>query len=273
MTILTRIPGTTVESFDSKRIEDAKKLAAGPLGEHLSKFPLRFAKAVIFGERPSREKTSWIKSATITLVNFGKGPIGITCAHVLSAYREVLKDFDNTLFQIGDAAFDPLPQLIAEDTDLDLESIELTKDQVKAITADGEIGSCVFEPSSWPPPILKSGDFVAFGGFPGGLRRRPEHDEVVFGSWSIGAASVTTVDEHRFSCQFNREYWVSSFGAKHQTELRDLAGMSGGPAFIHRGLYWDFVGIVYEFSTNFDIMFLRSARIIQTDGSFRAEND
>ena len=52
-------------------------------------------------------------------------------------------------------------------------------------------------------------------------------------------------------------------------ELKDLGGMSGGPAFIHRDLYWEFVGIGEEFSPAFDIMFLRSAVVIEMDGSLR----
>ncbi|MBI1748194.1 MAG: trypsin-like peptidase domain-containing protein [Acidobacteria bacterium] len=259
-----------MESSDFKRIEKAKKLAAGPLGEHMSKFPLRFTKAVFFGERPSRKKTTRINNGTITLVNLGKGPIAMTCAHVISAYRKMIEELDNVIFQVGDVALDPIAQLIAEDTKLDLASIELTEEQVKSVTADGEIGSCVFEPVSWPPPTLKPGDFVALGGFPGGLRELPAHDEIVQGSWSCGGASVTTIDENRFSCQFEREYWVSPFGAEHHLELRDLGGMSGGPAFIHRDLYWDFVGIIYEFSPSFDIMYLRSARVVNADGSFRS---
>lgn len=258
-----------MESYDRKRMDNANELAAGPLGEQMSKFPLRFTKAAFFGERPSRNKASRINNGTITLVNLGRGPIAITCAHVISAYRRMLEERDNVIFQVGNVAVDPIAQLIAEDINLDLASIELTKQQVQSVTGDGEIGSCVFEPISWPPRPLEPGDFVAFGGFLGSLRDLPAHDEVMHGSWSSGGASVTTINENRFSCQFEREYWVSSFGEKHHMELKDLGGMSGGPAFIHRDLYWEFVGIIYEFSPAFDIMFLRSAVVIEMDGSLR----
>src|SRR5208282_1937150 len=244
-----------MESQDSKQIEKAKELAAGPLGVQLSRIPLLFAKAVILGARPSRKGNSRINTGTITFLDLGKKPIAITCAHVLSKYRRMLEENPNVIFQVGDLVLDPLAQLIAVDAHLDLASIELTREQVNAIEADGEIGSCVLEPPYWPSPILKPGDFVAFGGFPGSLRKRPAHDEVVFGSWSSGAASVTTVYENGFSCQFERQYWVCAFGARDQMELKDLGGMSGGPAFIQRGLHFDLVGIIREFSPSFDILF------------------
>lgn len=78
---------------------------------------------------------------------------------------------------------------------------------------------------------------------------------------------VTSVTEDRFSCQFERDYWVASFGAEHHLDLRDLGGLSGGPAFIHRGLHWDFAGVIYEFSPELDIMFFRPAHVIDIDGS------
>lgn len=60
-----------------KKIEEAKRLAAGDLGKELSKFPMRFSKAVFFGERPVRNISPRINNATVTLVNLGTGPIAI----------------------------------------------------------------------------------------------------------------------------------------------------------------------------------------------------
>ena len=251
---------------DPVEIERAKMLAAGPLGEQMGKFPLRFAKAAFFGERPSRKGTTHVSNGTLTLVDLGEGPMAITCSHVISGYRDMKEKFGNVVFQIGNVDFDPLSQLIAEDAPLDLATIALKHEQIGAITADGEIGSCVFRPVAWPPPALSPGEFIAFGGFPGRLRERPSHDEVVFPSWSSGGSVVASVSEDRFSCQFEREFWVASFGAKHHMELRDLGGLSGGPAFIHRGLYWDFVGVIYEFSQEFDIMFFRPGYLIDAHG-------
>jgi len=258
-----------VVSEDLTRIEEAKKLAAGPLGEQVGKFPLLFAKPVFFGRLPSKHSPSKVSNGTITLVDLGTGLLGVTCAHVMSGYREMQQQFGNVVFQIGNINLDPLRQLVAEDIALDLTIIKLTDAQVKALNSEGEIGSCVFRPVSWPPPPVTPGDFVAFGGFPGSLRERLSFDELEFPSWSSGACRVEAVADDRFSCVFEREYWVTSFGQKHHMELKDLGGMSGGPAFIHRGLHWDFVGLIYEFSKEFDIMFFRPAALVCADGSIQ----
>jgi hypothetical protein len=69
------------------RIEEAKKMATGPLGEEMSKFPLLFAKAACFGQYPSKTRPAKINNGTISLVNFGKGVLGITCHHVIECYH------------------------------------------------------------------------------------------------------------------------------------------------------------------------------------------
>ena len=152
------------------------------------------------------------------------------------------------MFQIGDVDFDPIGQLVDDCTALDLAIIRLTQEQAEAISTEGEIGSCFFRPRVWPSPSIAAGESVVFGGFPGGLRKRPAHDELVFDSWSSGGSPVASSSEDRFSCLFEREYWVSSFGGAHHMELRALGGMSGGPAFVYcdcrTSIRWDHLRIL-----------------------------
>jgi hypothetical protein len=82
---------------------------------------------------------------------------------------------------------------------------------------------------------------------------------------------VASVSENHFACQFERESWLWTFRIDGLTDLQELGGMSGGPAFIHRDLYWDFVGIIYEFTAAYDIMRFRPARLIRQDGSIHGE--
>ena len=240
---------------DLEKVEAAKVLAAGPLGDQQSKFPLRFAKAAFFGERPSRENPTLVRNGTIAFVDFGNGPIGITCAHVIEAYRNLMDSAENVVFQLGDVEISPIDQLIDESIEYDLATIDFSETQINAITAGEEIGSCIFKPVQWPSSPAMVGESVVFGGFPEVLRETPDYDEVVFPSWSSGGSLVTSAYDERFSCQFEREYWVSSFGSEHHLELRALSGISGGPAFAHRGLYFDLVGVTYEFSTEYDVLF------------------
>lgn len=252
---------------ESEEIAKAKQLAAGALGERLSKFPLLFATAVFFGQRPSKLRPSQICSGTVSLVDLGEGPIAVTCEHVIAGYSEMAKAHDNLVFQIGSVEINPLEQLIDKNTRLDLATIRLTEAQIKSITSEGEIGSCVFRPKAWPPEVLKEGQFVAFGGFPGSLRTMASFDEYIFDSWSSGASKVSSISEGQFVSAFEREVWVKSFGAEHHLTISALGGLSGGPAFINRGLYWDFVGIVSQYHENYDAMFFASTSGLRTNGT------
>jgi hypothetical protein len=252
---------------DDAEITKAKELAAGPLGEKMGKFPLLFAKAAFFGERPSRERRVEITNGTVTLADLGRGPIAITCQHVIAGFRRMREEVERVIFQLGFVDFDPIEQLIDEDERLDLATIRLTEEQAKAVTSEGEIGSCIFKPASWPPPLPKKDEFVSFGGFPGTLRSVSSFDELEFGSWSSGASEISSVSDFQFVSAFKREYWVKSFGEKHHMDLNALGGMSGGPAFIKRKLYWDLVGIVSQYHENYDTVVFSSLRSVQDDGT------
>jgi hypothetical protein len=249
------------------RVTLGKNQAAGVLGEHLAKFPLHFAKAVFFGRRPSNADPSKIQNGTITLLDLGGGPIAVTCAHVISGYRELKQKHNDAIFQIGDLELDPLKQLIDEDPRLDLLTIRLTENQAKQITSSGQIGSCIFRPQAWPPAPLQIGEFIAFGGFPRALRTCSNHSEYVFDSWSSGASEVSSVSEGQFASRFERAEWIRSFGPPQHMTLDELGGLSGGPAFINRGLYWDFVGIVSQYHKKFDAMFFAWAGRLSVDGT------
>ncbi len=257
------------EHLDPELVKRAKEQAAGPLGRELAKFPLRFAAAGFFGKRPVRDRPVEVNHGTMTLVELGGRRMAVTCSHVLKKYREISDD-SSTLFQISGRELDPLERIIGESPDLDLVSIDLSDIDVDELVRGEEIGSCFFVPRDWPPKQLQSGDFVAFGGFPGKWRRYPSWDEIVFDSWSSGACGVASVREEYFVCQFEREYWVESFniGGHEGMELDDIGGLSGGPVFILRGLRFELVGVIYEFSSEFDLMYVRPTQLIREDGTF-----
>jgi hypothetical protein len=246
--------------------DEAQKLMKGPLGEAMSKFPLRFAKAILFGDRPTRYGKAMVRNATASLLNLGCGPLAVTCHHVLAEYRAGTQHGNDRLFQIGNCRLDPLTQLIADDEATDVAVIGLTSAQAREITGDDEIGSCFFEPASWPPVPIREGDYVAFGGFPGEWRTATGLDAMELSSYSHGASRVTVVRDGYFVSQFEREYWVSSFAHRDAAELRRLGGLSGGPAFALRGLHYDFVGFVYEFSENYELLYFRHAGVIDALG-------
>ena len=87
-----------------------------------------------------------------------------------------------------------------------------------------------------------------------------------FSSYSNGASRVTVARDTYFVSQFEHEYWVSSFAHRDAADLSRLGGLSGGPAFAPRGLHYDFVGVVYEFSRDYELLYFRHAGVIDLDG-------
>ena len=111
---------------------------------------------------------------------------------------------------------------------------------------------------------MKDGDFVAFGGFPGELRKAETFDKLSFGSYSSGAAKVTTTGEDYLVCQFEHEHWVTH---GFEPEPSTICGMSGGPVFAIRlseaGIMtYEFVGHISEFHEDFKLLYVRLARVL-----------
>jgi hypothetical protein len=89
-------------------------------------------------------------------------------------------------------------------------------------------------------------------------------------SFRSGASCVTVVGDTYFVSQFEREYWVQRrFGDRDAKDLTRLGGLSGGPAFIHRGLHFDFVGVMYQFSHDYELLYLRHSFLLTPDGQIK----
>ncbi len=248
---------------DPELVRRAKELAAGPLGDMMSKFPLRFAAGVFIG--PTRRSLPIRpNNGTATLLRLKGRPLAVTCSHVIQNFRE--RSVTNQPgFWIGSLQVDPLERVITEDTRLDVAVLDLSGLNLSLIS-DHEIGSSFLDPAEWPPQSPDAGDFISFGGFPGVWREHRQDDEVVFRSFSLGASEVTAVGDDYIVCQMNREYWVSSRGLRGH-DLHDFGGMSGGPALIWRGIRADLVGFIYEYSESLDLLYIRSAHVLAADGS------
>jgi len=253
--------------YDPQLMKKAIELTAGPLGKEMTKFPLKFAEPVLFGLSPAHGVMSELHNGTASLVNFGNGPIAITCYHVLEPYKVAIRQNSGSIFQIGNLKFDPLAQIIDENESMDIVTISIEDNQLDELLYGGNKGKLIFEPYKWPPNEVKESDFVAFGGFPGEWREIMPRSEIAFDTYSSGGCRVASVADDHFVCQFEREYWVKTLDFQGSENLRCLGGMSGGPVFILREFHWEFVGIIYEFSETFELMFIRPARLINSDGS------
>lgn len=251
-------------SYQPEFFAQAKALVESPSGVEFAKYPLKFTIPAYFGPPPKPGTPVTVNSGSASLLRLDGQLFALTCSHVLDGYRQRLAE-GKCIFQLGNCALDPLAQLKAEDTELDYALIGVTEDQAKEIAkADGPFDGTFFnEPAPWPPGEVKADEFVAFGGFPGELRQAKSFDELSFGSFSSGASRVTLVRDNYLVCRFEREFWVKH---GHEAEPKTIGGMSGGPVFaIRHGadidiMTYDFIGHIYEFSENFELLYVRLAR-------------
>lgn len=252
--------------------EQGRRFATGPGGEIMVKYPLQYCKAVFLGGRPRKSGTTKVFNGTATLLELPSGIYAVTCAHVIDAYYDVRNELGDALLQIGMTEISVEDQLVCKNDTTDLVTIRLTTAQLDALQREGEIGSRVIRPAKWPPEPVEVGQPIMFGGFPGAWREWVAHDELVFGSFSTAGIKVTTSHSDRLSCQLERDYWISSVARGDSDKaitLKELGGLSGGPAFVDRGLQFEFAGIIYQHAESFDILFLRPAGLINPDGSIK----
>lgn len=256
---------------DNEAIARAKAAMAGSLGKELSAFPIRFAEPIYFGEPPSAGQTGHLRNGTATIVDLGHGTLGVTCSHVLAKYRKRLASSPDTTFQIGNLKIDPLARIHSEDIDIDLAVLNLDGCDLEQMNEGKGVESGVFRPIHWPPGALEPGDFISVGGFPEVWRNQVGRAGIDYDTFSLGATPVTVVHPDHFICQLEREYWVGPH--EDRRDIRELSGISGGPAFIYRDLYAEWVGIVYQFSSDFDLMYLRPSHLFGTDGRIRTASN
>jgi len=192
-----------------RTLDEAKAMVAGDLGLEMSKYPLRFACAAYFGVPPAEGEALTVNNGTATLLRLEGRPVVLSCSHVLQGDRDKLAANPACIFQVGDCAFDPVAQLVKEDVALDYAVIEVTEKQAAAIVATaGDLERNFLEPKPWPPEPVKVGEFIAFGGYPGELRRATSFKELSFGSFSSGASMVDTVRDDYLVSKFERDFWV-----------------------------------------------------------------
>lgn len=244
-------------------LEEAKSLIAGPLGEEMAKFALRFCKPLYFGPPPSRGHPGIVNSATASLLRSGDALLAVTCSHVIEGYRRKLAEDHRCLFAIANCYFDdPLGQLVAEDSAIDAAVLSLTVKQADQITRNSAgIGEAFYEVDMKSAIPAKVGEFVAYGGFPGCVRQVISFDELSFGGYSSGACRVTDVHSDYMTCEFEREFWIKSFP---EPEPQSLGGLSGGPAFMirHRPsgvISYEYAGLIYRMHESTESLFIRQA--------------
>jgi len=241
--------------------------ATTALRNNLCEFPAMFAKYILIGVADE------FHTATVTLVDLGRGPLAVTCAHAITDYLERWRA-GRALIRVGNIRVSP-SQLAGLDNDVDLATIRLSDEQAADLVSEDGFDGIVtqfYQPSRWPPDPAKEGESVATGGFPAQWRQiRCETREIVLPYYGIGATPVTSASQRLFGCRFECEHWIWMSRNAELADLTMLSGLSGGPVFAERHLHRALVGIVSNFQEDWDIMLMSHAHWIQENGSIRTD--
>jgi hypothetical protein len=101
------------------------------LAKCLGQFPIAYAAPILIADL-SRGGPRF-NSGTATLIEIDSKKLAITCAHVIHKYRDNWIADRESLFQIDNVRLEPFSQLIAENRESDLATIELTQDQIRTV--------------------------------------------------------------------------------------------------------------------------------------------
>lgn len=258
--------------MNDRRIKEAlrdiaQREAGDPLSQAITSFAVRFAEAVTISGSAEPGKSVDLNSGTASLVNLGDGPIAVTCSHVLDSWRKKHAKDPAAFLQIGNLRVDVDEALIDEDPDADLATLRLSTDDVRRIQSDARsVPLQIHSPVRWPPEPIKDGDRVSLSGYPGVWRQTPQGRRLWFDSFSLGNVPVQISSGGDLVLSLDQANWLQSYGHAGM-DLAHFGGVSGGPVFIDRGLYWEFAGIIYEHAPNYEVLFARSAARIRSDGT------
>ncbi len=232
--------------------------------DEISKYPVKFAKPVFFGESLFSSYSANLRNGTATFLRLQDRFIGVTCWHVLDEYRKI-RQSKNIFFQMGPIRIEPEKFIISEHRLLDLVIIDLTS----FIGKTDDIAEADFiQPVIWPPREVSKEDVICLAGFPGIWREQKGLGHISFFSFSSGAGEVTSVRDDVIVTRIQIQDCITqiNFGKV----LGSIGGMSGGPVFAWRKtpiLIAELVGFIYEYQENFDLMHVRAAKVIRDDGT------
>ena len=204
--------------------------------------------APIFLRNENRE----LRNGTITSIKKDNQIFCLTACHVVD---ECIKSFESDpdrTCQIGNATFDPSDLLIARHTTYDLATFKLSEPYAASA------GLFPTTLPSWPPKAPAKDELVILGGYPGAYRF-DRNGEIDFG-FATFIGKLDSVSDQKMGMVLRIESSLSS-GQNRIPSKADLGGWSGGPVFriIESPIFYiEVIGIIYEYSQNFEIVFAHS---------------
>lgn len=241
-------PAELPEDFVALSAEEQRKiLDAGLL---MTMMAYRHAAAVIVSPPPS--VGGRVKNGSGFVLELGGHHYFGTAWHVVKEWLDRTNDGERVLFQVRNVLLDPSKSLAWKDEQNDIAFLQLSEEEVEQI----DISRC--DPvRGWPPPHPEEGSYVLISGFPEVIRRQPASEQIEFNALST-MLQVTTVGSRHLVCQFVRENWVSYNPQGIPPPGTELGGMSGGPVFAVGNLAYPLVGLVSEFSADYELLYVKT---------------
>ncbi len=245
--------------------------------EQIANHVLKHIAPFVFGHGSDYDSYEY-NSGTATLIDLGCGPLVLTCEHVATSFRqfkEIHKDKINAQLYIGGATgIDH--KIIAWDEELDIATLQLTKDELSRIPNGHNLYGTKFINEVYLGPIKKN-DVVVFAGFPSQPTWRYKtgiknlfafHPCVCF-------SEIVSINDDYIICQ--SDHIIFEKKTSHQlTPIYDPAGMSGGAAFLvcHNGINFScsFIGVISEgefLAQNCLSTYVMLAKRLNSDGTIR----
>lgn len=240
------------------------------LADQYCRYALQFAATISFGPKGDALINESLSNGTITLLRLNNQNLGVTNYHVLQGYRARIKAGEDITCQVGNVPIDLEARIISESLLMDLVVLDLNGIEPSQIRGNSIIPCQFHEPIEWPTRVPVRGDFVLFGGFPGKKRESKGRRAFDFGTFSSGASEVVSVQEDVLTCTISPELCVTAFDYDGKG-FEGLPGISGSPVLASRELksgilVFDLVGVVFEYSENFDALRIRPTKLIQSNG-------
>ena len=175
-----------------------------------------------------------------------------TAWHIVDYWLKSVNKDAQFIFQVGDVLLDPSNAIAWKDLENDIVFLHLTPDEAQQT----RVSFC--EPIlGWPPPHPNEGDYVLISGFPAVMRERFSAKHVDFPALST-MLQVSSVSGRHMVCQFEREHWISFDPSGFPPPGTDLGGMSGAPVFAVGNLAYPLIGVVSEFSSDYELLYMKT---------------
>jgi len=247
------------------------------LNERVSALAMHSARPLIWHD----VQEPWPKrllGGTCFILRFDRGLVGITAAHVVTAYENAAQRCARLVCLLRTVPFDIKAAMIDRDETLDIATFSVTEDQL--IESEAMAIDCR---SQWPPPTPDRGAALSVSGFPEVFVKPSSYYRTDFRAY-VSLTRVEDVTDRDIISTYELE---RDFRVKAAPEYPDLganlSGCSGGPVLMHverNGLHrWFPVGIVMRgprasedgLPREYDLYQFRRTHFVATDGSIKRQ--